>query len=371
MQNNPMLFYKRMRTILSDFGLQYFQDIENSSGFPSDFFNTLIELDMLTYNLSGDDSSFVEFAMVCELIGEVSISASICWGMHNQQFECLRRTKKLHLVDSRRLLASVTTQPNASAELTKVKFNLTSKEPGLYSFYREAPIVSFGHLADDFVVSLASSENKHDVWLCLLDRSHIRTCKHSERVNSCRSTQNQTMVFEGQIGQERLLCPLNDVLKSFFAPMAHIAWGSAYTGGVNGVVKRYRAMLRMKKSVRGAQWNDRLLTHRIGSVLAILDGCKSFIYQCASWLDQDVASQYSRNFNSLKFIYSSQLAHAVEILKDELGISFTIMSCDELGFEVVRRDIDCAKSMFHNDKILEFIYNDWFLYGDNNERYGI
>lgn len=356
-----------LQRVCSDFPLAYFQRADADGVFPEAFFSALAHARLLTYDLSRSGNTVAEFATLASAIGESSIAASICWVMHNQQYDCLVRAGKQHLVEDSDLLASVTTQPEASAVLTRTKYPLRPREDGGYQFLREAPIVSFGHLAKYFIATLNRSPESDEVWLCLLDRSHVRDItQSSSRAEACRSTQNQSMVFEGVLSPDRLLMPLRDVLQSSFGPLAHIGWASAYHGGVMGVLQRLRQQLRGQQSFRGRPWDHGVLVQRLGAIVGRMDGCAAFIRLCALQMDQRQALRFGRQMNSLKLFCSTQLSQVVDELKVELGMVYAVTQNDPLGFEILRRDIDCARLMFHNDKIAEYVYNDWFLRGERH-----
>lgn len=361
--SNPVIA-QRLDRVLSEYPLAYFQNADTEGVFPEKFFRALGEQDALTYDLTEAGASLIQFARLAARIGEKSIASAICWVMHNQQYDCIVRAGKQHLVSRKDLIASVTTQPD-SALLTRSGYLLEPNAAGGYSFLREAPVVSFGHVADYYVATLSRSAEYDDVWLCLLDRSHVREAStEPSNAASCRSTQNQRMLFSGELSAERLLIPMREILKSAFAPIAHVGWMASYYGGVRGVLARHRKQLREKQGFRGRSWEHPLIVQRVGTMLSKLDACQAFIEYVASGIDDGRSQQLSRHTNSLKSHCSELLSEVVDAMKVELGMSCTIVPGDALGFEMVRRDIDCARLMFHNDKLYEYIYNDWLLCGD-------
>ncbi len=359
------------QTFLNQFQSSDFQQEEQSGKFPIHFFDALRQANRLNYNIAESNSSFLTFAAIASQMGELDTGSAICWVMHNQQFNSLVYSNAQHLLQSNDLIASVTTQPDASATLNKNNFALQQSMTG-YQFERDAPIVSYGQHADKFLITLNKARHKdvHDVWLCLADQSHIQQLTPAtQSAVSCRTTANVSIRFAGTLSESQLIAPLNRVMASMFIPIAHLGWAGAYLGATRSVIKKLHLLLRRKKSLRGVNWQDPLLIDRIGDLISRQRACEMILKQAALVCDSALNDKSSDNqlqqqtdLNTLKIYVSEQLLMIRDSLQTLTGSEFSLQVNDALGLERVSRDLQAARLMFHNDKLRQYLFQDWFLY---------
>ncbi|WP_434526996.1 hypothetical protein [Photorhabdus asymbiotica] len=344
-------------SILRTFGLKYFQTCDYNNEFPREYFNSL-KANNLLYHLITDYESANLFSYIAHLIGQYSISASICWVMHNQQINTIRQlSPKIYeqLVRDQSLIASVTSEYNEIAS------NVLSEERDKLRVIRSAPVCSYRYDADFFVISMQHKDiTPSDRYLVLLPKEYVKSTS-GYPLSSNRSTSSGPIEIDTYINTEQIIGNLSTIFTSTFVPIAHIGWMSSYNGGLEGVLSRIRSSFRKKKSLLSKKLSDALFRNRISQVIALEYTNRCLIQDCLykNYSISDTSRKLS--LNVIKTETARNIRNASYLLEEALGLKYTMTPFDEFGAEIFCRDAKSASLMVHNDRFYQDIFDLWIL----------
>ncbi|CAI0877423.1 hypothetical protein [Serratia fonticola] len=343
--------------VLENFGMKYFQNCDYEGRFPNDYFDALKSNDAL-YHLINDYESVCSFSEIASLIGKYSISASLCWVMHNQQSNAIHQLNHplyCELLSKQCLIASVT------SEYGERSCNaLTELDNGL-RVERQAPVCSYRTHADFFIVSMRHKDlTSSERYLILLPKESI-TPIDGFHLTSTRSTCSGPINIDILISPQQVIGKLSAVFSSVFVPIGHIGWMSSYHGGLSGVLSKVRSSIRDKNSTLKKKTYGELFCNRIAQAIAL-----EYINEC---LICDVMNKiygisdgYSGlPLNIIKTEVSRNIRNAACLLEDALGSKYIMTPFDELGAEIFCRDARSASLMVHNDMFYRDIFDLWLL----------
>ncbi|WP_131002679.1 hypothetical protein [Klebsiella variicola] len=349
------------QNLLDSFGLTYFQNCDFKGRFPTEYFNSLKDKNAL-YHLITDYHSASSFIKIASLIGEYSISASLCWVMHNQQSNSINKLNPnlyVELLEKQSLIAS------ATSEYAGNFFNnLTTLDHGL-KIDRQAPVCSYRHNADYFLVSVKHKDLRPtDRYLVLLPKEDI-TITDEINLSTTRSTGSGPIKITQLIGPEKMIGKFSSVFSSVFVPIGHIGWMSSYHGGLTGVLARLRNCIRNKNSNLKIKSEGELFRNRIAQTISLEYMNRCLIQDVLYKTYNDPVNYPAQQLNIVKTEVSQNLRDAVRILEDALGSKYTMTPFDEIGAEIFCRDGKAACLMVHNDMFYRDIYDLWLINRSN------
>ncbi|MBC3228685.1 hypothetical protein [Serratia fonticola] len=347
---------KKHDSVLQGFGIEYFQRCDYRGEFPEDYFNALKAGDVL-YHLITDYESACTFSEIARLIGEFSVSASLCWVMHNQQCNAIHQLDEAlyaRLKGSQSLIASATSEyPDTG--------NMLSNENGRLRVVREAPVCSSRTHADYFAVSMKyKDQTSKERYLVLLPKASVAVVEGVHLSNN-RSTCSGPIRIDTLIDPKQVIGKVSSVFASAFVPIAHIGWMSSYNGGLGGVLARVRSAARTPKSELRLKVTTELFSNRIAQAVALEYTNRCLIQDS---LDKNYgATAHSRgaSLNIIKTEVSRNIRHAASLLEDALGSKYVMTPFDPLGAEMFCRDARSASLMVHNDMFYREIFDLWLL----------
>ncbi|MBD2816052.1 hypothetical protein ID850_15080 [Xenorhabdus sp. Flor] len=344
-------------SILREFGLKYFQSCDYNSIFPSDYFNQLKKNNAL-YHLITDYESANLFSCIASAIGRYSISASICWVMHNQQINIIHKLSPEiyeRILFNQSLIASATSEDNKGGN------NNLYEEDNKLRLIRSVPVCSYRYDADFFVVSMRCKHSfSLDRNLVLLPKEYIKfTDGYS--LSSNKSTSSGPIEIDAYINNDQIIGSLSTIFSSIFVPIAHIGWMSSYCGGLTGILSRIRNSIREKNSNLNKKSSDTLFRNRLSQIIALEYNNRCIIQDCLSKSYNISGGERKLSLNIVKTEVSKNIRKASHLIEDVLGSKYIITPFDEFGAEIFCRDAKSASLMIHNDIFYQDIFDLWIL----------
>ncbi|OKB64689.1 hypothetical protein BHU62_21360 [Serratia marcescens] len=347
---------KKHDSLLQSFTLEYFQRCDHQGKFPADYFKALKDSDLL-YHLIVDHESACAFSEIASLIGGFSVSASLCWVMHNQQCNAIRQLDE-PLYE--RLQASQSLIASATSEYADA-INSLAQENDRLRVLREAPVCSYRTHADFFAVSMKyKDQTARERYLVLLPKASV-TAVEGFHLSNNRSTCSGPISIDTVIDPQQVIGKVSSVFASTFVPIGHIGWMSSYNGGLSGVLARVRNGARTPKSALKEKVSSELFSNRIAQAVALEYTNRCLIQDTLNKNYGAADHARSASLNVIKTEVSRNIRHAASLLEDALGSKYVMTPFDPLGAEMFCRDARSATLMVHNDMFYREIFDLWLL----------
>ncbi|WP_448511927.1 hypothetical protein [Photorhabdus laumondii] len=353
--------FSKFEVILNNYSFEYFQSLDCSGKFPEDFFDELKLNGLLSYEINCEQD-FHTFSHIATLIGQKSVAASLCWVMHNQQFNTILRIKPSVLSNQDfGLMASMTSSYGGKWHGDRDKIVQASGEAWII---REAPIVSYVRYSDSVVFTFPKyDENqKVEIWLALTSTKHCSFNDSNELLTAVKSTCSEPSKVHARLSEIEYIGPFHKTFSGIFVPIAHIGWMSAYNGGLRGVLSRLRKLNRNVHSAGSIKKmnHSSLSKNRLAKSVSIEATNQAMIAGTIKSIYSESRQRFI-DINAVKTRISEALLETTLELEVELGVSTALKQNDAIGLEMYSRDVRTARLMFNNDDIYELIYKHWIL----------
>ncbi|MEZ8656720.1 hypothetical protein AB6D60_22385 [Vibrio splendidus] len=359
MNKNNERIISRFRELLDEYPINYFQKLDSESKFPVKFFNDLKEKQLLSIKVN-DNNSYHVFSEIASMIGEKSIGSSLCWVMHNQQYNMIIMYDPDFFKDKEQVLLSSMTSSYGGKWIGNN--DKIINKGGNNILIREAPIVSYGEHSDSIVFT---SHKKNDDCEVFLAYTNIENCIFTEpefKLTSVTATASKPCKIDCDLNKITFIGPFNKHFKNTFVPIAHIGWMSAYNGGVKGMMKRLRGEIRsgVNNHLHSRLKSSTLSKHRYAKVFTVTETNGLLI---EATINNFLAGNNVKNhiLNSVKIKVSESFSDIIGILEQELGYSYALKKNDALGLEMLSRDLKAASLMYNNDALYDINFKHWYV----------
>jgi acyl-CoA dehydrogenase len=315
--------------------------------------------------LGGDLTDLVGVA--ASLAGEC-LSTGMIWAMHCQQVAAiathgspdLREHLLPRIAAGEVYIASVTSEKGKGGHLLTAQAAL--RHAGrMLEIERDAPIVTGGHDADGFLITMRDSPAAppHAVSMVYADRADLTiSSAGSWNPMGMRGTHSVAMRLAGLVHDHNLVGAPGEfrtVAVSTFAPVGHIAWAACWLGAACAALRGVLELLRSPAGRRQFDLRSDLLRTRLARIRLDLDTVAAMLAQCLRDLRTvpDIeAVPVQLRINGLKVLAAERSFAVVDALTEIAGLRHAYLRDAPLALERVFRDLRSASLNYANDRLL-------------------
>jgi acyl-CoA dehydrogenase len=367
-------FLAGIRRIADEVAAPNADDVDRAARFPTESIDALREERALSAfvptELGGAGVSFEAIAEGCFELGRRCGASAMVFAMHQIQVVTLVRHLSgeawvenylRELVTAQRLIASVTSEVGTGGDLGRSVAAVEPAADGVSTFSKQAPTVSYGQHADDFLTTLRRSPDAEGG-----DQVAVITRKEQMELEQMgtwdplgmRGTCSPGFVVKAEFVPEQVLStPFPRISSESMTPVSHILWSHIWLGLATDAFDRARAFVRAAaKKTPGetppaAQRLSHLMTDLSLLRAEVHSGLAEFMTASAT-PDREALSTLATalRFNNLKLAASEQ---APRVCQGALGVCGIMGFKNDSPFSVGRhmRDSLSAALMVANERI--------------------
>ena len=348
--------------------------VDRNARFPHEAFAALRQEKLLSAYVPGEYGglglSIGQVSQLCQVLGQYCASTAMIFAMHQIQAACIVhhalgssyfRAFAAELVESQYLLASATTEVGVGGDVRSSLCALRA-EAGRYVLEKQAPVISYGEMADAILVTArrAPDAGSGDQVLVLVRKQDCTLKKMGDwDTLGFRGTCSLGFALSATGPAEAVLpAPYADIHARTQHPFAHIVWSSLWLGLATDAMQRARAFVRA--DARRTPGTLPISATRLAEVdmiygamrAALAEACMDYAALLASGVDEDFASYgFAIRINNLKVACSQWV---VDIVGRAMLICGIAGYRNDSKFSLARqlRDAYGAALMVNNDRIL-------------------
>ncbi len=349
-------------------------DVDAKARFPTESFNALKELKLLSANVPVSDGgmglNIIEISEICEILGHYCGSAAMIYSMHMIQVACIIhhannsayfKSYLKKLVKEQRLIASATTEIGVGGDL-RSSICAVELDGDTITINKKAPVISYGLNADDLMITA-----RRDPKAAKSDQVHVLL--HKDQYTLEQISGWDTLGFRGTCSSgfnvsaiahkdQVLPIPFADILSQTMHPVAHLTWASLWSGIAADAVNIARTAV--KKSALQNIDMPPISAIRLGEVDSVLQTMRNNISVCETEYNQLLEKNDANAFTNFGFgirinnlkISSSQLI--VDIVGKAMLITGISSYRNDSKTSLSRhiRDAYGTALMVNNDRIM-------------------
>ncbi|WP_328611219.1 acyl-CoA/acyl-ACP dehydrogenase [Amycolatopsis sp. NBC_00345] len=317
--------------------------------------------------LGGDLRALVSVAGA--LAGEC-MSTAMIWAMHCQQVVALvqhgspqlRERLLPRIAAGEVYVASVTSERGKGGHLFTAEAPLR-RRGGRVLLERDAPIVTGGHHADGFLITMRDSESAgyNSVTLVYADRAELTVTPGDGSWNpmGMRGTHSGPVKLTGEVDESSIVGEpgaFRTVAVSGFVPVGHVAWAGCWIGGAQAALRSVLELVRSPAGRKQFDLDSELLRARLARARLDLDTMAALLAQVIRDIDQggdpeDVPVQL--RLNGLKVHTAERSLAVIDLLIEIVGLRFGYMRGTAMPLERLFRDLRSASLNYANDRLLQ------------------
>jgi acyl-CoA dehydrogenase len=347
-------------------------DVDKNARFPQETFAALREQRALSAlvpaEYGGGGVSFDAVAQACFELGRRCGASAMVYAMHQIQVATIVRHLDgspwfedylRDLVDSQRLIASVTSEVGTGGDMSRSVAALTPGENGNATFEKQAPTVSYGAYADDLLITLRANPDADAGAQVLVLASKDQTTLEPTGTwdpLGMRGTCSPGYVVRAEIPAEQVLGqPFPVISTESMVPISHLLWSQIWLGIATDAFDRARAFVRAAaKRAPGQPVPAAVKLSHVMTQLSLLRA------EVRSSLDEWNSAQDDREklstmafalrMNNLKLAASEQ---APVVCQQAMGVCGIVGFKNDTPFSIGRhlRDSMSASLMVANERI--------------------
>jgi acyl-CoA dehydrogenase len=260
-------FLGAVAQIADDIAAPNADEVDREARFPAETIDALREEQALSAlvptELGGGGVSFEAIATACFELGRRCGASAMVYAMHQIQVATIVRHPEgaewfegylRELADEQRLVASVTSEVGTGGDMGRSVAAVTPQGDGRSSFEKQAPTVSYGAYADDFLTTVRRSPDADDG-----DQVAVLTSKAQVELEplgtwdpfGMRGTCSPGFVARATFSSEQVaIVPFSTISSQSMVPISHLLWSHVWLGVATEAFDRARAFVRA--SVRKA-----------------------------------------------------------------------------------------------------------------------
>ena len=313
-----------------------------------------------------------DMVAVAGILATGCLTTAMVWAMHCQQVDALVGYGTPGLKDEvlpevaagSHFLASVTTEPATGGHLLTADAPLTAGA-NLWSFRREAPVVTGGEHADGFLVTLRAAPDAAPgrVTLVFARRGQV-DCQYTTGWDTLgmRGTRSVGMVVSGQVPDHQIVGEpggFRTIAIESMIPVGHLGWAACWIGAAQGALSDVVNLARSSERPRSLAFDTDLGAARLGSVRMDVELAHSYLNSVTN----EVAEARNRgrsldrtptqiHLNTLKVTASQLACRAADKLVQIAGLSLGYRRDAPIPLERHLRDLRSAELNNATDRIL-------------------
>jgi acyl-CoA dehydrogenase len=360
-------FLEDVRRIAAEVAAPHAEDVDRAARFPSESIDALRQARALSAAVDDDGVSLPAIAEACRVLAQACSSSAMVFAMHQIQVLTVARHADRaswfgeylrEVSGTQRLIASVTSEIGTGGDMGRSIAAVTHGADGTCSFRKDAPTISYGAHADDYLTTLrrAPDAQPNDQVLALTSREQT-VLEPAGRWDALgmRGTCSPGFVAQADFPAGQVLdIPFAQVCAESMVPISHILWSHVWLGIAAEAFDRARRYARA--AARGASGSTRA-AESLSGVAAQLTQLRATV----AWgLDAFMACEPDRErlatvgaavrFNNLKIAASEQAAAVCQAALRVCGMQgYRNDTPYSVGRQV--RDALSAALMVSNDRI--------------------
>lgn len=254
-------FLASIRRLADDVAAPNAVDVDRDARFPQEALEALREMGAMSAfvpaELGGGGVSFQALAEACFELGRRCGAAAMVFAMH--QIEVVTIVRHLdesaaleaylrELVAGQRLVASITSEVGTGGDLSRSVAAVAEEEPGVASFEKNAPTVSYGNYADDFLTTARRHPDAEPSdQVVVLTRRDQMTLEQTGTWDplGMRGTCSPGFRVTARFDADQVLsAPFSKIGPQSMVPVSHILWSHLWLGIATEAFDRARAFVR-------------------------------------------------------------------------------------------------------------------------------
>jgi acyl-CoA dehydrogenase len=254
-------FLSAVRRVAEEVATAHADDVDRSARFPREAIDALREERALSAfvpeELGGGGVSFAAVAEGCFELGRRCAASAMVFAMHQIQVVSIVRHLDgspwfegylRELADGQRLIASVTSEVGTGGDMGRSVAAVTPGDDGRCRFEKQAPTVSYGAHADDFLTTVRrapeAEPNDQVAVLTTGDQTTLEQVGTWDPLGM-RGTCSPGYVVRAEFAPEQVLgAPFSSVAAESMVPVSHILWSHIWLGIAFDAFDRARAFVR-------------------------------------------------------------------------------------------------------------------------------
>jgi acyl-CoA dehydrogenase len=361
-----------VRLIGRDVAAAHADDVDRRGRFPNETIDALREQSALSAfvpaEFGGGGVSMETIADCCRELGRHCGASAMIFAMHQIQLMSIVRHLDpgswfeqylRDLVREQRLIASVTSEVGTGGDMGRSVAAAIRADDGVMSFEKQAPTVSYGHHADDFLTTLRRSPDAEPGDQVAALTSRVQTELEPTGtwdVLGMRGTCSPGNIVRARFAPERVMStPFSRVAAESMVPISHILWSHLWLGIAEDAFGRARAFVKASaKRKPGEPLPSALrLSHLMGELTMLraeVDSALRSYLTLSEEPEQLLTMSSALRFNNLKIAASE---HSADICRGALDVCGIVGFKNDTPFSVGRhlRDTMSGALMIANERI--------------------
>jgi acyl-CoA dehydrogenase len=372
--DEPQLaFVEGVARIAEDVAAAHADDVDQNARFPVETFDALREAGALSAlvpeRFGGGGVGIPEVAQASFALGRRCGASGLVFAMHQIQVACLVRHLESSewfedylrtLVQEQRLIASVTSEVGTGGD-TGRSIAAVSRDDSGCSFEKQAPTVSYGAHADDFLTTVRRAPDadgsEQVAVLTSRDQMELEPMGTWDPFGM-RGTCSPGFVVRASFAEEQILPqPFSTVSAESMVPVSHLLWSHVWLGVATEAFDRARAFVRASaKKAPGEPVPAALRLSHLMTQLSLLRGevesaLQEFLVADASPNRERLSTMAAAlRFNNLKIAASEQ---APRVCQGAMQVCGIVGFKNDTPFSIGRqlRDTMSGALMIANERI--------------------
>jgi acyl-CoA dehydrogenase len=365
-------FISEMRHIATKVAAAHADEVDRGARFPSEAVQALREARALSAyvpeHLGGGGVSLEAIARGCFELGRCCSATAMVFAMHQIQVATIVRhldgapwfeSYLRELASDQRLIASVTSEIGTGGDMGRSVAGVTAGADGGLTFEKQAPTVSYGAHADDFLTTVRRSDTAEPSdQVLVLSRAAETELEPMGTWDTIgmRGTCSPGFVVRARLHRDQILAaPFSTMMNESLVPLSHVLWSFVWLGIATEAFDRGRSFVRA--AMRRSPGKPVPAAHSLSRVMSELSMLRS---EVESALRELLAAETDRErlgtmaavlrFNNLKLAASEQAPHVCMGVLEVIGIA-AYKNDSEYGVGRQLRDALSARLMVANERI--------------------
>jgi acyl-CoA dehydrogenase len=259
-----------IRSIAEEIAGANADDVDRNARFPHETVDALRDSQALSalvpQRLGGAGLGVADVAAGCFALGRRCGASGMIYAMHQIQVACIVRhcaddpwfeEYLRELASKQRLIASVTSEVGTGGDTSRSIAAVTHDGDGRCSFEKQAPTVSYGAYADDFLTTVRRSPDADSG-----DQVAVLTSKTQVDLEplgtwdpfGMRGTCSPGFVARATFSSEQVaIVPFSKISAESMVPISHLLWSHVWLGVATEAFDRARAFVRASARKAGGE----------------------------------------------------------------------------------------------------------------------
>jgi acyl-CoA dehydrogenase len=366
-------FLTGIRSIADGVARANADEVDRDARFPVEAVSALRDARALSALVSpqhgGGGVSLGAVAQACFELGRRCSATAMVFAMHQIQVATIVRHLEgawferylRDLSRDQRLIASITSEIGTGGDMSRSIAPVRPSDEGGLRFEKQAPTVSYGAHADDYLTTVRRSEDagENDQVLVLTSAAQTRLEQTGTwDTIGMRGTCSPGFTVNAAFGAEQILAaPFSAVLSESHVPISHILWSHVWLGIATDAFERARAFVRA--AARRAPGQPVPAAHSLSRVMSELAMLRAEVragledYETAydePERDSLATMGSALRFNNLKLAASEQAPRICAAVLEVIGIA-AYKNDSPYGVGRHLRDSLSARLMVANERI--------------------